>query len=276
MQSGIDALENAFNYLVANSDRVRAAYLISRTREILGQPASERFSTLARGAHFPEYAPVFEQYIVKEAPAPIPVIVKAPEPKRGPPKVVSRKTWKARPTLKNVVRNQRWSKLTIHHTADQGSMVSLGSDDTAGYLRRLQQYFQKTLKYADLPYHYLISKDGKVYEGRSMKFQGAHAGDTANRENIGIALIGNFDSQVPPTAQLSSLKSLVSHLSKKHRISHAKIYPHCDLKETDCPGRALESLVRSLYGNAPVGIDGTLCSHGDGAEPSTDTATNAE
>ena len=60
LQSGIDALENAFNYLVANSDRVRAAYLISRTREILGQPASERFSTLARGAHFPEYAPVFE------------------------------------------------------------------------------------------------------------------------------------------------------------------------------------------------------------------------
>ncbi len=265
LQSGIDALDNAFSYLVAKTDQQRAAYLITRTREILGQSAPERLTALARSAHFPEYDSVFAKYTVKEAPPPIPVIVKSPNPSpssTGPARVIARKEWKARPTLKNVVRNRGLTKLTIHHTADQGNMVDLGSDDTAVYLRRLQEYFQKTKGYADLPYHYLIAKDGQCYEGRPLVYQGAHAGDNAaNRENIGIALIGNFESKSPTREQLRSLRSVVDSLAKKHKISRAKIYPHCDLKETACPGAVLEGLVRSLYGNAPLEAEGASRAH---------------
>ena len=279
LQSGVDSLTSASTYLVDERDRKRAAYLITKTTEALGLTPPPQFAHLAKGARFPEYDAVFARYEVKPKP-----ITPRPTPARPAKatstiarKMISRKDWKARPTLPNVVKNRRWTRITIHHTADQGSMVSLGDDDTAGYLRRLQNYFQETKKYADLPYHYLISKDGKTYEGRPLSYQGAHAGGSANRENIGVALIGNFESVAPTKPQLRALQSLITTLMSKHKIAKSRIYPHCDLKETRCPGAMLEHTVRTLYGHNPqVHSDGALCEHHHHApDPATPASAEA-
>lgn len=268
LQSGVDALENAFGYLVSPADRTRAAYLIVRTHEISGSAAPTRYAELARGAHYPEYDAVFEHYAVKPAPrspraetprrtAP-PTVAAAAATK---PKFVSRREWGAAPIRSNIVPNQRWTRITIHHTADQGEMVALGNGDTAGYLRRLQDYFQDVKKYADLPYHFLIAEDGRVFEGRTLQYQGAHAGGSANQENIGIALIGNFERKSPTESQTQALRSLVSRLSGEYGIARSRIHPHCDLKETRCPGAQLEHTVRALYGSLPATGDAVLCGH---------------
>ena len=273
-QSGIDALVNVFPYLADDADRLRAAYLITRTRKALELDPIEPYHTLAHQGHFPEYDAVFARYVIDPAKVTVrkppvrPPVVRNEPP--APFAVVGRASWKARPMRNNAVKNRKLSRITIHHTADQGSMVDLGSDDVAGYLRRLQAYFQNNKKYADLPYHYLIASDGKVYEGRPLSYQGAHAGDgPRNVENIGIALIGNFEKISPSDAQISSLRTLVSRLAKKHRIAKARIYPHCDIKETDCPGKVLEGTVRSLFGLDLPGEGPVLCEHDHGTDGST-------
>ena len=267
-QSGTTALLNAFPYLVDDRDRLRAAYLIDQTRRCLDLEPVEPYASLARGKEFPEYTDIFAPYRVD--PATIEIArppsrprVEAPPPAAAPRtlSLVGRRDWRASPTRKNVVPNRRLTRITIHHTADQGSMVSLGSDDTEGYLRRLQSYFQKTKKYADLPYHFLIAKDGRVFEGRPIQFQGAHAGGRSNQENIGIALIGNFERRAPSERQFAALQLLVDQLSRKHGIAKSRIYPHCDLKETDCPGAILEGRVRSLLALPPAEEGLPVCDH---------------
>lgn len=275
LQSGIDALENAFGFLVSPDDRTRAAYLIVRSHEVTGNPAPESYRKIAGGARFPEYDPIFAAYDVKPIPRPVvsapavrPAARTRPEASVAretfaPGTLVTRSQWGAQKTRRNVVENTDLSRITIHHTADQGDMVSLGNDDTASYLRRLQAYFQDSKGYADLPYHFLISDDGKTYIGRPLRYQGAHAGGSANRSNIGIALIGNFESKQPSQAQLRTLRSLVASLSDQHHIGHAQIFPHCDLKDTRCPGAQLEHTVRSLYGWLSTEEHAVLCEHGN-------------
>lgn len=282
LQSGIDALENAFGYLVSADDRVRAAFLIVRTHEITGSEAPSKYRELAAAARFPEYDPVFERYAVKPVQrAPKPVPPRTTTPAKGAPPApsglafVSRKQWGAAPTRGNVVPNRLWTRITIHHTADQGEMVELGHDDTSGYLRRLQDYFQDIKKYADLPYHFLIAEDGRVYEGRTLQYQGAHAGGSANEENIGIALIGNFERRAPTAGQTAALRALVSRLSGEHGIAKARIRPHCDLKETRCPGAMLEHTVRSLYGLGPESGTDDFCEHLQGADGGAEAAVEA-
>ena len=252
LQRGIDALENVFPTLESREHRARAAFLIDRSHRIISEePTPDPYRQLARTASYPEYDIIFEKYQVRPAATKTEAIVRTPNSaptKSVPAKIVTRRQWRAQPTGGNVKRNSKWSKITIHHTADQSAMVNLGNGDTSEYLRRLQAYFQDVKRWADLPYHYLIAKNGWVYEGRPIAFQGAHAGGLANRENIGIALIGDFDRINPSRAQLNSLKSLVRQLQSRHKISMARIYPHCDLRATSCPGARLKKTVRTLYG----------------------------
>lgn len=284
-QSGINSLDRAFSYLSSAEDRTRAAYLIARTCELTGTPTPPIYADLARGARFPEYVGIFDDYVVDPDSIPRPVMPKPPVVATKPPPVaapgtvavVSRKAWGAQPTRSNVNPNSRWTKITVHHTADQGAMVPLGKDNTVGYLRRLQEYFQDTKKYADLPYHFLIASDGKTYEGRSMRFQGAHAGGAMNQQNIGVALIGNFEKHKPTLAQLNAMKSLIANLRAQHRIAPSRVYAHCDLKTTRCPGVMLEHELRALFGALHTDPDAThaFCGH-EAAETPAVESRNAQ
>ncbi len=268
LQSGVDALKSVFPALGSQADRTRAAFLIDRTHRVISaEPTPDLYQQFARTASYPEYDVIFAKYPVRPTTTKTEAATRAPQPtpkKSAPSKIVTRKEWRAQPTAGNAKRNSRWSKITIHHTADQSSMVTLGNGDTSEYLRRLQAYFQDVKRWADLPYHYLIAKNGQVYEGRPLAYQGAHAGGSANRENIGIALIGDFDRVNPSREQLNSLKSLVRQLQSRHKISTARIYPHCDLRATSCPGARLKQTVRTLYGYQ---VD---------PEPSTDFCQHSE
>ena len=40
----------------------------------------------------------------------------------------------------------------------------------------LQDYEMDSIRYSDMPYQFIVTADGKIYEGREMKSVGAHAG----------------------------------------------------------------------------------------------------
>jgi N-acetyl-anhydromuramyl-L-alanine amidase AmpD len=141
--------------------------------------------------------------------------------------------------------------ITIHHTAvKQRTDLSLETK-----LKNLQAFSQRDDKLAsgkakpvwfDIPYHYYISVDGRIGEGRPIEF----AGDTNTEyDPAGHALIvleGSFGSEEPTASQIDSLKKMVAWLSKTYKIKGEKIGGHRDYAETGCPGANLEKLLPEL------------------------------
>ncbi|MDD5459345.1 MAG: peptidoglycan recognition family protein [Phycisphaerae bacterium] len=73
---------------------------------------------------------------------------------------------------------------------------------------------------------------------------GAHVGGTlgnwANKDAIGICLVGDFNKTVPTSRQTAELTKLVRFLQKRYGIPTSRIYGHGTTpgaKVTDCPGR---------------------------------------
>jgi LysM repeat protein len=137
-------------------------------------------------------------------------------------------------------------RITIHHSGDD---IDLGAEPIET-LRRIEEQHKlgqgKNQPFACIGYHFLISADGRVWEGRPLKFQGAHATGDNNKGNIGICLLGNFDNQFVTKAQRAALGTLVDRLCGDFAIDRADIFGHKDFKDTDCPGRHALPIVAAL------------------------------
>ncbi|MFT7774671.1 peptidoglycan recognition family protein [Roseateles sp.] len=129
---------------------------------------------------------------------------------------------------------QQISKITLHH---QGEIWKDGTD-VAAYLRRLQQWSRNTKHWADIPYHYVIAPDGRIYAARPL----AQAGDTNTeydpRGHALVMLLGNFEEQQPTPGQLDAAVELTAWLAREHRLGVNAIASHKDFsKQTVCPGK---------------------------------------
>ncbi len=250
--SGLNQLEKAYPALLEAEERRRAAYLITRTLDQLGEAVPALYRNAAGNGGFPEYTSIWVRdvtpgpTVVARPPTGVPRVTVPKTPQRI--QLHKRSSWQARPPrTRRVVPMTRPSRITVHHTADQPAIASLGVSDPEQYLRRIQDYCTGSLQWGDIGYHYLISADGRIWEGRSIQYQGAHAGNNSlNRGNIGIALIGNFDRDRPTSSQVESLGSLLGALSSVHEIRPTRIYGHKDLRDTGCPGKHLQSILARL------------------------------
>lgn len=255
VMSALNHLEAAFAGVSDADLKRRTAYLIVRTQDELGDPVSSLYREAAEGSYYSEYSGIWSKPTTVAARPPVDVepSVKTakPEVRRvAPPplRLLKRNQWNARPVRTSSVNPMTQPfRITVHHTADQENLSTVGQSDPREYLKILQRHCQNNLDWGDLGYHFLISKDGRIWEGRPMKYQGAHAGNpTLNRGNIGVALIGNFDRTKPSTAQVRSLQNLLASLCDLYRIEPSKIFGHGDLKTTGCPGKHLSSILREL------------------------------
>ncbi len=143
------------------------------------------------------------------------------------------------------------NRLTVHHegntftgSADQASIARKLANIRQGHINRRPEPF------ADIGYHYIIDPAGRIWEGRPLKWQGAHV-EKNNEHNLGVMLMGNFDEQRPTTAQLRSLESFVVAQMRLYNISVNRLYTHRELKATACPGRNLQSWM--LAARSPAG-----------------------
>lgn len=169
--------------------------------------------------------------------------------------VIPRSRWRAKFLQSNHTPMSKPYRITIHHTAEP--MLSSGIQASIAEVRGLQQSHQQEKGWADIGYHYLVDRAGRVFEGRSLEVQGAHAGNAAlNRGNIGICLLGNFHSQpergssysraqFPPVSQLQGLEKLVNQLRGDFRIARKQVKGHGELKETQCPGGSLRVWIQN-------------------------------
>lgn len=136
------------------------------------------------------------------------------------------------------------NRVTVHHSGDKDDLNA----DSASWLRQVDLNHIKGINHPEpwacIGYHFIIDPSGRVYEGRPLRFQGAHAGnDLVNRLNIGICLMGNFDVQRVPPAQRSALLATLDRLCLQYGINRAAVYGHKHFKTTECPGRFLSQII---------------------------------
>jgi hypothetical protein len=141
-------------------------------------------------------------------------------------------------------RAHRITHITLHH---QGEPFLPGTDPQA-YLRRLQGWSRTSKGWLDIPYHYVIDLEGKVYAARPIEF----AGDTNTEyDPAGHALIevvGNFEEVEPNQRQLDAVVDLMAMLAAKHGVSLDDIRSHRDYSDkTVCPGANLYRYVKGDY-----------------------------
>ncbi len=158
--------------------------------------------------------------------------------------IVPVSAWGGTPADASQARRQTITHITLHH---QGEPFKPGTDPEK-YLRNLQTWSRGTKHWLDIPYHYIIDLDGKIYEGRKIDY----AGDTNTEyDPTGHALIevvGNFEEVEPNQQQLDAVVRLMALLAKKYDVPLDHIASHRDFsKQTVCPGANLYRYVQDGY-----------------------------
>jgi len=170
--------------------------------------------------------------------------------KPGELAIVPRAKWGARAPLAARMDPLKgaWSRITLHHSAESTSNPRGGTlEDSIHTLRLIQAYHMEDKAWSDIGYHYLIDSAGRIFEGRELRWQGAHAGGANgvnNHQNIGICLLGDFAATSPTPAATKSLELLVAKLRARYRIPSSRLLAHKDLVTTACPGPAVTAWIR--------------------------------
>lgn len=91
--------------------------------------------------------------------------------------------------------------------------------------------------WSDIGYHFVITLDGEIHEGRPIEITGAHA-KGHNFDSIGIAYVGGLDKNMQTKdtrtdEQKEALEFFLQYL--KILYPKAKIYGHRDFSNKDCP-----------------------------------------
>ncbi|GHH08030.1 N-acetylmuramoyl-L-alanine amidase [Streptomyces lanatus] len=157
--------------------------------------------------------------------------------------------------------------ITVHHTATPNN-----DPDPAATVRAIYEYHAITNDWGDIGYHFLIDEAGAVYEGRYSGDDGIPAfnpdGDLVtgfhsvgyNSGALGIALIGNLDTQAPTDAAKASLIRLIKVITRfkgldpqaevtyTNPVNGTKkdtrtVGGHRDYFETECPGQIMYDLL---------------------------------
>jgi hypothetical protein len=146
----------------------------------------------------------------------------------------------------------KWRRITVHHSAESRSRSTSSSlADSSGTIRLIQKYHMQDpdKQWGDIGYHFLIDSSGRVFQGRDLRWQGAHAGGENNRGNIGICVLGEFLDRQPQPAALRALEQLIEDLRARHGIPRSQVFAHNELGKTACPGPALTSYLDRYAGH---------------------------
>lgn len=177
--------------------------------------------------------------------------------------VRSRAEWGAMPTRCTDLDGPK-TRMAVHHTVSPRS-------SSAGYaarLRQIQAFHMDTRGWCDVGYTFLVTEDGTVWEGRPMRFVGAHVFGN-NSGNIGMSFVGCFHTSGcgglgdtnPPALMIDGAARALGALAKEHgiSISATSLKGHRDHPDagTTCPGDYLHAQlgkIRELSATYAKGI----------------------
>jgi hypothetical protein len=172
-------------------------------------------------------------------------------PADAPVIVIPRSDWTAAgPNLYDIDVMNGVQRLTVHHTA--GELETDAWKDTAGALEGIRSFHSGTLPadrhWADIAYHFVVDRAGRVWQARPLAYMGAHCRGH-NEHNLGIVLLGNFDVQSPTAAQLIALAGFIAFVRRLYHIPMTEVYTHGELGKTSCPGKKLQAYMNRARKN---------------------------
>jgi hypothetical protein len=154
----------------------------------------------------------------------------------------------------------RITHVTLHHTGSPEPLRP--GDDPVERLRGLQRWGRTDRNWWDVPYHFLIDLDGRIYEGRDWRYMGETNTAYDPRGHFLISVIGNYALQEATPAQLEAITALMAWAVARFDVPLDRIGGHYDYAATTCPGT---HLVRYLEdGTIRRGVAARL---GRGARP---------
>ncbi len=164
-----------------------------------------------------------------------------------PPRVVILKQGRGS-AYKNIPRDwlppsqleKKWVAVVVHHSVTEYGNATM-----------IDKWHRERNHWEGIGYDFVIgngtdSGDGQIEVTFRWRKQipGAHCGGTpnnwANKDGIGICLIGNFNRTVPTKRQMQSLLKLIRFLQQQYEIPKSRIYGHKKTpgaRVTACPGR---------------------------------------
>jgi len=145
------------------------------------------------------------------------------------PTLVPATSWKKfKPDKGKMLPEQKfgsYDSITLHHTGSEDTPEAV--ETLHGHESWLHQKLRMVINpgnredyssYGDVGYHFMIGKDGTIFEGRSLTYRGAHVMN-ANERNIGIALLGDYSTTSVTSAQVRSAKILIRELNRAYHVN---------------------------------------------------------
>ena len=162
--------------------------------------------------------------------------------------IMARSAWTTTPlALRGATAIGGVTKVTIHHSGDGKAFLPASAADVARHLQIvLQAHLQRGM--IDIGYHFAVDPQGRVWQCRSLNYEGQHVRMSANgvhnnEHNVGVVALGDFNVQAVPAAQLNRLLELVRQIRAKFGLKPAAVLMHGEIVQTDCPGKALKPLI---------------------------------
>ncbi len=164
--------------------------------------------------------------------------------------IIARKDWQAKPPLFSMKAHAPVAIL-VHHTASPANTKR----DIHYKMRALQDFSQKPADlgnggkraaWADVPYHFYVSSDGHIAEGRDINSSGDTNTNYDTTGHIQVVLEGNFERARPNVEQMEALEPLLVSLAKKWQVPASEIRVHKEVASTLCPGKYFLEVFPSL------------------------------
>ena len=151
------------------------------------------------------------------------------------PPIVAATEWGSKPQPIDDSRKHTPQWITIHHAGE----MWLAKKSPEQYVRDMQAWGQREKHWPDLPYHFLIAPDGRIFEGRPLIYQPDTNTKYQLAGNIGVEMMGNFERQRPSPQQIESCAKLTAWLCQELKIDTDHVRGHKDAApgQTDCPGK---------------------------------------
>jgi hypothetical protein len=136
-------------------------------------------------------------------------------------------------------------RITVHH---EGTKLEVTAD-AAKKIKAIQTWgMGPDRNWVDIPYHFLISPGGQIYEGRNVNTVGETATEYDPTGHLLITCLGNLEQQEVSKEQLASLIKLIAYCSNKYNIPYQTMATHRDYsKQTTCPGKNLYQYFENGY-----------------------------
>lgn len=182
-----------------------------------------------------------------------------------PPNFVTAETWGSNPDPIPDSRRHVPKYVTLHHAG----VLWTSDRDPAQFIRNMQSWGKRRPEieqpprdtyWPDLPYHFLIAPDGRIFEGRPCDYEPESNTDYDLAGHLGVELMGNFEAQRPSPAQVESAVRLVAWLLAKYDLPIDAISTHAKVAngQTSCPGRDFARYFEGEPGQFARWVDSAL------------------